>query len=120
MSKSSEAVKRWRTNSKNRMVQAMGGKCQICQYNKCTDALEFHHIDPKLKELKFGGIRASPIAWAKIIVELRKCILLCSNCHKEIGCGLTLLPEQYDKFDESFVEYKELRPKKLDSQIAQR
>lgn len=23
-----------------------GGKCQCCGYDKCIQALEFHHIDP--------------------------------------------------------------------------
>lgn len=23
-----------------------GGKCQICGYDKCVGALEFHHLDP--------------------------------------------------------------------------
>ena len=50
MSYSSEKVKQWRKNTKNRMVAAMGGCCQVCGYNKSTNALEFHHIDPKEKD----------------------------------------------------------------------
>jgi 5-methylcytosine-specific restriction endonuclease McrA len=54
MSYSSEKVKKWRKNTKDRMVAAMGGCCQICGYSKSTNALEFHHIDPTVKEKGFG------------------------------------------------------------------
>ena len=50
MSKNSEAVKRWRKNTKDRMVIAMGGCCQICGYNKTHKALEFHHINQMKKK----------------------------------------------------------------------
>lgn len=30
----------------------MGGKCEKCGYNKCLDALEFHHKDPSQKEFQ--------------------------------------------------------------------
>jgi hypothetical protein len=104
MSKSSEAVKRWRKRSKELIVKSMGGCCQICNYAKTNSALELHHIDPSQKEMSFGGIRANPIAIHKIGNELKKCILLCSNCHKEVHEGIAVLPLIYTKFDEFFSE----------------
>ena len=56
MSKKSDAVKKWRNESKKRMIKSMGGKCSICEYNKCHAALEFHHIDPNVKEIGLGSI----------------------------------------------------------------
>ena len=106
MSRVSENVKSWRKRTKDRMVQSMGGCCQICGYNKTHKALEFHHIDPNQKEMGFGETRANNVSWAKLITELRKCVLLCSNCHKEVHEGITTLPENYKRFDESFVNYK--------------
>ena len=50
MSIKSEHVKQWRRNMKQKVVIAMGNKCQICAYNKCNDALELHHLDPNEKE----------------------------------------------------------------------
>ena len=50
MSKSSEAVKKWRRNTKLKLITCMGSKCQICGYNKSQNALEFHHIDPEEKD----------------------------------------------------------------------
>ena len=45
MSKSSEAVKEWRRNTKLKLIVCMGSKCQIFGYNKSQKALEYHHID---------------------------------------------------------------------------
>jgi len=105
MSKNSEAVKRWRANTKNRMVRAMGGKCQCCSYDKTTRALAFHHLDPSEKELGFGDLRADPKKWEDIVAELKKCILVCHNCHAEIHDGIRTIPENYSTFDPLLVEY---------------
>ena len=40
-----EAVTKKRRNLKLKAVELKGGKCQICGYNKCVDALDFHHLD---------------------------------------------------------------------------
>lgn len=101
-----EAVKQWRKSTKERIVQSMGGKCQICGYDKCDDALELHHINPEEKEFGLGAIRANPISWKRITEELRKCILVCSNCHREVHADITKLPNKYRSFDESFIDYK--------------
>ena len=57
--------------------------CAICGYDKCIRALEFHHTNPEDKEftLKIRNLDKSPKILAE---ELNKCILLCSNCHREI------------------------------------
>ena len=59
-----------------------GGKCVRCGYNKCQDALEFHHQDPTQKEFHLGEKRGLSIE--KLIPELNKCLLVCRNCHTEI------------------------------------
>lgn len=107
MSKKSEAVKRWRQNSKERIIESMGGKCAICGYNKRGGAFDIHHIDPNEKEISFGSIRANPQSWNKIVEELRKCVLLCANCHREVHSGITELPESLPNFNEKFAEYRE-------------
>lgn len=102
----SDRVKRWRRDTKSRIIMIMGGCCQICSYNKTQTALELHHIDPSKKELSFGSIRANPKKWNEIFNELLKCILLCANCHREIHDGTAALPENYVKPDEAFRNYR--------------
>jgi hypothetical protein len=106
MSRQSENVKKWRQRFKQRIIDSMGGECQICKYNKCNSALELHHIDPKEKELSFGSLIASPKSWKEAVVpELRKCILLCCRCHREVHAGEICLPENFVKFNEDYVDY---------------
>jgi hypothetical protein len=104
----SEKVKKWRRETKQRMIVAMGNSCQCCGYDKCNDSLTFHHIDPSQKKLKFGGVRANPQSWSKIVDELRKCVLVCRNCHGEIEAGFREMPAQYIKFDEKFEDYRSI------------
>ena len=106
MSKSSEAVKRWRRRTKERMVEALGGKCCVCGYDRCTASMDFHHIDPNEKDFHFGNIRANPVRWSELIIELRKCVLVCRNCHGEIHVGCVALPATAPRFNEIFADYK--------------
>lgn len=59
-----------------------GGKCTLCGYSKCLEALEFHHRDPTQKNFTIsnGGTKAI----RNIIIEAEKCIMVCANCHREI------------------------------------
>lgn len=66
---------------KQKCVAYKGGKCSKCGYDRCITALEFHHIDPTIKEFGIGGKHC--FKWSRIKEELDKCILLCANCHRE-------------------------------------
>ena len=39
-----------RQKRKSDLVYIMGGKCVLCGYDKCQQALEFHHIDKTKKK----------------------------------------------------------------------
>jgi hypothetical protein len=108
MSISSLRVKQWRQNTKEKMVKAMGGSCQCCGYNMCDKALAFHHIDPTKKDMGFSDVRANPKSWLKIVEELKKCILVCHNCHSEIHAGVRELPLQYKTFNEEYSDVKKV------------
>lgn len=105
MGQNSESVKTWRKNTKTRIVQAMGGCCQICGYDRCYDSLDLHHINPEEKEFGIGGIRANPKKWKIIAKECKKCILLCKNCHTELHNGITKMPENFQAFDETLITF---------------
>ena len=77
-----EAVDKRRRVIKLRAIEYKGGKCQLCEYSRCADALEFHHIVPGEKDFSISDTGATR-SWEKIKAELDKCILLCSNCHRE-------------------------------------
>lgn len=67
---------------KAQCVEYKGGKCEICGYDKCLGAMDFHHLDPNKKDFAVSGCNTI-IMTLKIKDELDKCQLLCSNCHRE-------------------------------------
>lgn len=71
------------------IVRRCGGACSICGYNRCLDALEFHHIDPETKS--FGLSRGRTRSVENMMKEAKKCILVCANYHREIESDLLLL-----------------------------
>jgi predicted HNH restriction endonuclease len=72
-----------RIEVKNRAIDYLGGKCRICGYDKCPSAMVFHHLDPREKDFDIS----SRLSWEAIEPELKKCVLLCSNCHHEVHAG---------------------------------
>jgi len=86
-----EAVARRRRKVKAILVAEAGGCCQLCGYDECAAALEFHHIDPARKA--FGiGMRGVTRAIATVRAEVAKCVLLCANCHAAVEFGERELP----------------------------
>ena len=81
------AVARRRKQLRERAVHYKVGKCINCGYNRCQAALDFHHVDPTLKEfgISMDGITR---AWDRVQKELDKCVLVCSSCHREIHAGI--------------------------------
>lgn len=78
----SKTVTALRRAMKKQAVKELGGKCEICGYDKCIDALVFHHENPNEKE--FGLAQGGTChTWQEYITEARKCKLLCANCHAE-------------------------------------
>lgn len=70
-----------RRKLKQKAVDFMGGKCTDCGYNKCLSALQFHHTSPTEKDFHFSEKISK--SWKEVEEELKKCILLCANCHAE-------------------------------------
>lgn len=69
------------TTRKIYFVNLLGGKCSMCGYNKCLDALCFHHIKDKSFTLDKSKLRSKSLK--SLEEEIKKCNLLCSNCHME-------------------------------------
>lgn len=55
-------------------------------------ARTFHHLDPSTKRHEINA-KGVAIALDKLRVEVRKCVLLCSNCHAEVEDGMAVLPD---------------------------
>lgn len=73
-----------RNKMKLELIKLKGGECESCGYNKNYAALCFHHIDPREKVTGLNVGTFSERNRAKIFNEVKKCQLLCSNCHAEV------------------------------------
>ena len=82
-----DSVQRRRDKVKEMAVEYKGGKCEICGYNKCKGALEFHHLDPNEKDFGISH-KGYTRSWESVKKELDKCIMLCANCHREVHDGM--------------------------------
>jgi len=77
-----DSLNKTRKKYKQILVDYKGGKCEICGYDKCMDALDFHHINPEEKDFTISSSHNNNIE--KLKGEVDKCILVCANCHREI------------------------------------
>lgn len=73
-----------------KLKEARGGKCIKCGYNKCLKALEFHHLDPSKKDFTISNDHFKLL---DAVNESKKCILICSNCHKELHDNIWTIEE---------------------------
>jgi len=53
--------------------------CTDCG-NKDPRVLDFHHVGPK--DFAIGSANAKRFTLARVQAEIKKCILLCANCHR--------------------------------------
>lgn len=57
-------------------------KCAKCGEER-EYCLDFHHIDPNEKENTIARMTSNNYRLDTVLNEIKKCIVLCSNCHRE-------------------------------------
>ena len=60
------------------LLKELKKKCELCN-ESWFEVLDFHHIDPDKKEKNISRLSSRK----KIFEESKKCIVLCSNCHRK-------------------------------------
>ena len=65
--------------------------CCICGYNRCLQALDLHHMNPLVKEDTVSNLIFSS-GIERLEEEVKKCVVLCANCHREHHAGLLQIP----------------------------
>lgn len=66
---------------KMKAIDILGGKCNCCSDDSLYH-LTFHHLDSPDKDYELSDIWH--YSWDNIEKEIKKCILLCDNCHREL------------------------------------
>jgi len=62
--------------------------CEICGYNKCPSALDFHHKNLEEKEFFISRLRTT--RKDKLLEEIKKCQVLCCRCHRELHWNIQM------------------------------
>lgn len=91
-------------------VLQKGGKCEECGYDKNLSALEFHHLNPEEKEFQIDERHFANRSLEVLQKELDKCILLCSNCHRELHhpqCNMDNIPSKIENIEKLSFSNKE-------------
>lgn len=69
---------------KKQIVQDLKAKDKCA---KCGDSrpyvLDYHHTNPSIKEESIARMTSNNYKIDKVLSEIKKCICLCSNCHRE-------------------------------------
>ena len=79
----SKKVIDFRKRIKVALVEAFGHKCAYCGLQDEPYIYDFHHLIPE--EKTFGISNASTTRSRQAYAdEAKKCVLLCSNCHRKI------------------------------------
>ena len=89
-----EDVSNFRRRRKKNLIQVLGGKCQICGFDLFPEALEFHHEDPNQKDYGLASKGACHDIETDLN-EVKKCFLLCANCHRGVHNGYYGIPKEH-------------------------
>lgn len=65
-------------------------KCHFClEAEVCC--LDFHHLEPGLKEFCISYACNVGYSWKRILEEVKKCVVVCKNCHAKLHEGIVQL-----------------------------
>lgn len=75
-------AKRYKARNRKfiRRYKSMCG-CKFCG-EKDYACLDFHHLNPDEKDIRIA--QANRWCIKRLKVEMRKCIVICSNCHRKL------------------------------------
>jgi len=71
--------------NKVKAMEMFDFKCNHCGiiYNGDNEVIfDFHHLDPQHKESHIGSLLGQQLFGERTMKEIKKCIMLCSNCHR--------------------------------------
>lgn len=94
MSTNSKYVCSFVKRRKSDLIKLFGGKCCICGFDLFQEALEFHHVNPEEKEFSVASSNMKNLEAQ--LQELKKCVLVCANCHRGIHSSYYTIPEDWE------------------------
>ena len=77
VAKRKQALRNWLDEYKT------GLACEMCG-EKHIACLDFHHRSSMKKELTDGNIKGMGWGRERVLNEIKKCMVICANCHRKI------------------------------------
>lgn len=78
----------YQVNSENVTEYKKSKGCKYCPESDPV-CLDFHHVDEKDKEFTISN-KISHLSWDSLLTEIKKCEVVCSNCHRKLHAGRVL------------------------------
>ncbi len=94
----SEVVCNFIKRRKKDLRSVFHSKCCLCNFSEVQEALEFHHVHPEEKSFAICSSNTTTKALRAQLEEMKKCILVCANCHRGIHYGIYQVPENWKDF----------------------
>jgi hypothetical protein len=85
-------------------INVLGGKCNLCGNSNWYN-LDFHHPNGD-KENTVSNLLIGNYSWRKIEIELNRCELLCSNCHREYHFNISQSKDERRITKKILLDYK--------------
>ena len=73
-------------------VKVESGGCLLCS-EAAPCCLSFHHRDRSTKKFSISNGTRLCVSLTRLKAEIRKCVVICENCHRKVHSGLLVLPE---------------------------
>jgi len=78
----SKRIKALRNEREQKLHEMFNKSCSDCGIeHQHPSFFDFHHINPKDKSREVKQIICG--SWETLMKEVRKCVMLCPNCHRE-------------------------------------
>lgn len=78
----SARTKKLRSERETLLYEMLLKQCNICKMtHKTPSFFDFHHVDKKDKHREVKQILCGAIS--TLLSEVKKCVMLCPNCHRE-------------------------------------
>jgi hypothetical protein len=78
-------LKKVRDDRKMEYIELLNGRCRDCGIKPGdlwpVDIFDFHHLDSESKDIEIGPMLKKKNQ-ERVLLELKKCVLLCANCHR--------------------------------------
>lgn len=104
----SKSLKRSKAYGKQNRMWKQQLRCVVCEEDDDW-CLEFHHLDPTVKEKSITTMMGS-YTLSCILREALKCLVVCANCHRKVHHGTLQLTQEHTQKSKEMINNAHVHP----------